>query len=74
MVENSLTFIKVLGLLNISRSCWRCRSWKNTSYDKVMLKIIRYVRGCLPKNAVPTIGIEFAGKPVTLPNNIKVKA
>ena len=27
---------------------------------------IRYVKGCLPKNAVPTIGIEFAGKTVSL--------
>ncbi|CAK55665.1 unnamed protein product (macronuclear) [Paramecium tetraurelia] len=34
----------------------------------------RYVKGCLPKNAVPTIGIEFAGKTVTLQNGKKVKA
>ncbi|CAD8051840.1 unnamed protein product [Paramecium sonneborni] len=34
----------------------------------------RYVKGCLPKNAVPTIGIEFAGKTVALQNGKKVKA
>jgi GTPase SAR1 family protein len=33
----------------------------------------RYVRGALPKNSVPTIGIEFAAKTVTLKNGVKIK-
>jgi len=34
----------------------------------------RYVKGTLPKNAVPTIGIEFAGKSISLSNGKTVKA
>lgn len=29
----------------------------------------RYVKGELPKNTVPTIGVEFATKTVTLPGS-----
>ena len=33
----------------------------------------RYVKGQLPKNSVPTIGIEFAAKTVSLKNGQKIK-
>lgn len=59
----------------VSCTSWRCRSRQDSFDDKVMNEFIkRYVKGCLPKNAVPTIGIEFAGKTVTLQNGKKVKA
>jgi GTPase SAR1 family protein len=34
----------------------------------------RYVKGSLPKNCVPTIGIEFATKTVVIEDKWKVKA
>ncbi len=34
----------------------------------------RYVKGSLPKTVLPTIGVEFATKTVTLDNGDKVKA
>ena len=34
----------------------------------------RYVKGQIPKNIVPTIGVEFATKTVTLSNGEKIKA
>jgi len=34
----------------------------------------RYIKGTLPKNNVPTIGVEFATRTVTLANGGKVKA
>jgi GTPase SAR1 family protein len=34
----------------------------------------KYVKGVLPRNPVPTIGVEFATKTVTLKNGERVKA
>jgi Rab family protein len=34
----------------------------------------RYIKGCLPKNKSPTIGVEFATKPVPLKSGGSVKA
>ena len=34
----------------------------------------RYIKGSLPKNKVPTIGVEFATKPVPLKTGGTVKA
>lgn len=39
-----------------------------------MLFLFRYVKNSNPKNDVPTIGVEFATKVVTLEKGEKVKA
>lgn len=62
---------------NVSCSGRGCRCRKNLSNEQVkkyLLMIKRYVRGQLPKNSVPTIGIEFAAKTVLLKNGVKIKA
>ena len=45
----------------------------DTSVGKTHL-LHRFVKGQLPKSAVPTIGVEFATKTVTLKDGGKVKA
>ena len=42
-------------------------------YLKFLL-IFSYVKGMIPKNIVPTIGVEFATKIVPLKNGDKIKA
>ena len=62
---------------NVSCSGRGCRCRKNLFNEQVkkyLLMIKRYVRGQLPKNSVPTIGIEFAAKTVLLKNGVKIKA
>ena len=35
--------------------------------------ISKFVKNALPKNCVPTIGVEFAAKTIVIPSGIKIK-
>lgn len=74
---NELFKGKTIPLDYDSCPSWRRWCWKDSHYESVcyFFSIFgSYVRGSLPKNSVPTIGIEFAAKTVTLKNNVKIKA
>lgn len=45
----------------------------DTSVGKTLL-LNRYVKGALPKNVMPTVGVEYKLKEVTLKNKETIKA
>ena len=47
---------------------------QSVSEKEYINEFIRYVKGTLPKNPAPTIGVEFATKNVVLRNGGTVKA
>lgn len=61
-----------------SNSGWGCFSWENVSLNSVISLCLRlkcrFLKGTLPKNQAPTIGVEFATKNVVLRNGGTVKA
>ena len=59
-----------------SRIGGRCRSRENAFNEQVIYSkvIYRYIKGVLPKNKMPTIGVEFATRIVPLQSNVKIKA
>ena len=74
--DEDYTFLfksKYINTMHLLNTLWIVILVGDTGVGKTHL-LSRYIKGSLPKNKFPTIGVEFATKPVPLKTGGTVKA